>query len=59
MQAWANVKVKDEASEHFGRAGIVQSSSGTSNEVKLDENDTHQEGIETFEDDQLTFLSQG
>lgn len=56
MQAWDLVKVIAEG-EHHGRAGLVQavSSDGT-NEVKLDETETHQEGVENFTDDQLQLL---
>lgn len=58
MQAWSIVKVKQEG-EHLGRAGIVQTSVGTANQVKLDETETHEEGVMEFADEELTFLGQG
>lgn len=54
MQAWDLVKVID--GEYAGRAGLVQSSGPDGNLVKLDETETHEAGVETFTDAQLTLL---
>jgi hypothetical protein len=58
MQAWDQVKVTNTESEHFGRAGLVESydAATTVNVVKLDETPTHEAGHESFIDVDLQLL---
>lgn len=59
MQVWDQVKVSNEKSEHFGRAGVVEKVSGTVHHVNLDETETHESGVETFDEADLVFLGRG
>lgn len=59
MQVWDQVKVKKEDSEHVGRAGVVEKVDGTTVHVNLDETETHESGVEEFDEADLVFLGRG